>query len=621
MSNSKAKAKGPIRTEAVVPFILVCAAFAAYFKLFFDTQLRWALQWGLTHANGAQVDVAELKTSFTKGTLRVAGIEATDPEAPRTNRVSLREVGWELSLDALLRGKLVIERASIEGIQSGSPRKTPGRVIPPSEESSSLGGKVYSKFQDQFAGSALADIGRMLEGFDPSKQLGSVSNLKSVTRIEELQKQLAGNQAKWAATLASLPSEKDFGATRAKLDGIRLGGGPAEIAGQVQQLTGVVGEASQQASSTQQKAASTLKESEEFGTSLKDIDRWVEKDRADLESRIKLPRLDAKGLSEQLFGPLILGRVAQAQRYFLMARAYLPASNPKAKKPVVVQRGRGRTYEFAKPRAYPSFWLKTATLSGKATDGDWAGDFTGEAKDFTSQPALLGQPAVVRIQGDFPKQNMGPVKVRAEFDHTLEVAEDSLQVFVGRYAVQDLALTDSPEVRLGLANADASSTIEASLKGALFTLQADAEFRRVDYRVSASSKVLESNLKGVLQNVPAVTLQAKASGSLDDFKLSVESNLGSALQQGFEKQLQGQVAQARKLIEDTIQKQVGPKRAELNSQWERVRTQVLGPTQARTQQADSLVADSKSKLTQAQNQATATAPKPSIESVKGKFGF
>ena len=60
----KPKRKGPIRTEAVIPFLIVVAIFAIYFELFFDMNLRSAFEWIGYEVVGAEVDIAKVETSF-----------------------------------------------------------------------------------------------------------------------------------------------------------------------------------------------------------------------------------------------------------------------------------------------------------------------------------------------------------------------------------------------------------------------------------------------------------------------------------------------------------------------------------------------------------------------------
>ncbi|MCC7441458.1 MAG: TIGR03545 family protein, partial [Bdellovibrionales bacterium] len=126
----KPKNKGPIRFEAIVPIALVCLGVGAYFTLLFDWHLRLGIQYGATLANGAEVNVGYLRTSFWNATFKMGEIQVTNPEQPERNRVSVGGIHLDLLWDALLRGKVVIPTAGITNIALNTARSSPGRVLP-----------------------------------------------------------------------------------------------------------------------------------------------------------------------------------------------------------------------------------------------------------------------------------------------------------------------------------------------------------------------------------------------------------------------------------------------------------------------------------------------------------
>src|SRR3989338_5308201 len=94
------KKKGPIRFEAIIPLSIVAALIWAYFFFFFDSHARRALEYVATQANGAEVNIGSLKTSFLDASLEVRGIQVTNAEAPEKNTVELGSMRWEMLWDA-----------------------------------------------------------------------------------------------------------------------------------------------------------------------------------------------------------------------------------------------------------------------------------------------------------------------------------------------------------------------------------------------------------------------------------------------------------------------------------------------------------------------------------------
>lgn len=127
------KKKGILRTEAVVPFLIVVAILYAYFHFFFDMHLKKAIEWGGYQAVGAEVDIAKLETSFFRGTIRLQGIEVTNAEKPSHNSFAIGDIRFGVLWDGLLRAKFVVEEMAVEQIKIDTLRKSPGKVKPPEQ--------------------------------------------------------------------------------------------------------------------------------------------------------------------------------------------------------------------------------------------------------------------------------------------------------------------------------------------------------------------------------------------------------------------------------------------------------------------------------------------------------
>jgi len=621
MSNSADSATKPrykkkffLRVEAIVPFGIIVTLIVLYFVLFFDLHLRKGIEWFATEGNGAEVNVGYLKTSFLRGTFAMGDIQVTDPDEPSKNRVHVGSVSFNLLMDALLRAKFVISQASITDIATGTARRSPGRVLPTEGEGASLSSKLKKKASEEFKKTGLANIGKLLEGFDPTKQLKDIGNLKTLTRIQELQGQLSKKQGDWNNGLKAIPSQQEITAIQNKVNAIKVGGDPGQIQGQIQQIQGVITEANQKISEVKSKGDSLAGDVNGFGQSVGQLDALVQQDKKDLENKIKLPSLDSKDLASQLFGPSIMSKVGQVERYIALSRQYMPSKKAKtedskpsraALKPP--RRGEGVNYEFGKPNSYPHFWLQKAVISSKAGASPFGGNLEGQLLDFTTNPAMIGRPAVAFARGNFPNQQMSDVEGRVTFDHTGEIPSETVRATIGTYPVANQLFSESDDLKFGFNKANAGAGVTANFKGEQFAITFDTDYRQVDYRVEAQSKLLESTLRGIVKDIPAVKVQAKLTGTWDTIAFGIDSNLAGALQQGFSKQLQAKVAEARQKIDSLVQEKVGAQKAALTKQFDDNRAKILGQVDERRKQAEAVQQQAQGKLTQAQNQANAAA--------------
>lgn len=625
MAENKKKSKGPIRLEAIVPFLIVTGAVALYFALFFDSHLRRAIEWGATQANGAEVNIGHLRTSFLNATFEMGGTQATDPKLPARNRFEIARVGFHASWDALLRGKLLVEHAAVTGISVNTERKSPGRVLPPPREGGGpgWGSQIIGLAKKQLSQSSLGDIARLLEGMDPAAGLKQLEGeLKSAQHAERLKADLAQKEAQWKKALESIPSEKDLAALQSRISAIPTRvSNPAEVPAKLNEARTVVSEAESKVNGVRTAGDSLSSDVNGFGGAIGKIDELVKQDIADLEGKLKLPKLDAKSIAEQLFGPLVLDKVARVEGYVAQARARIPARKKGEPAPKPAPRAEGRLYEFPRQgMSYPRFWIRRTEISSTGTASAFGGDVRGELLDLASDQALTGKPMVLELRGDFAKQLVRDLSLRVTVDHRGENPSESLVARVGSYPVPEQNFSESGGVRFGIGKATGATELKASLQGERIELESVNRFSAVDYRISAENKILESTLKSVVSELPTFGVDASLKGTLTDPKISISSNLASAIEKGFARQLQAKVAEARQRLEGMVRAKVDGPRREVTEKYSAAKSQLLGQVEGRKKQAEALVAQAQGKVNELKSRAAAPQQK-AIEDIKKKLPF
>jgi len=118
----------------------------------------------LTRANGAEVNLEEMKISLVKGALNASGIQVTDPEKPANNQVAIEKISADASIYNLLLGKVVMEQVEISNVRFDQQRSAPGKVFErPVKEEPAFEPNEY-KFD-------LADIAKLDKYFKDAKAL------------------------------------------------------------------------------------------------------------------------------------------------------------------------------------------------------------------------------------------------------------------------------------------------------------------------------------------------------------------------------------------------------------------------------------------------------------------
>src|SRR5690348_4685601 len=89
------KRKGMIRTGAVVPTLIIFGLIYLYFALFFDHNLKSALQYAGTQVMGVEVDIASIHTNFLRASFELNGLEVTDKSQPMRDLVKVGSIRFK----------------------------------------------------------------------------------------------------------------------------------------------------------------------------------------------------------------------------------------------------------------------------------------------------------------------------------------------------------------------------------------------------------------------------------------------------------------------------------------------------------------------------------------------
>lgn len=619
------KRKGPIRTEAVLPTLLLFGLLFTYFHFLFDSHVRRGIEWVGTQANGAEVNVADVKTSFFRGTLEIRGIEVTDKDQPKNNLLQIGQIRFHVLWDGLLRAKAVVDDASVLQIALSVPRRKPGYVVPPTppDGKPSLLEKtekmVLNQAQEQYSKNMFGDLAAMLSGVDPKDQLNSVQGtLKSNTYIQQLTKDVEAKKKLWQERIEKLPKSKDLEGLKQRFQALKFDlKNPAEFARSTAEAQKIVKEADEKIKLVQTTGAELNSDIKLVDSSLREVDRLVREDMKDLEARFKIPSLDPKAFTQQIFMKWLEQKAGRFARYITLAESYVPAPTASTEKPkpsaevIPPARGSGKTYQFP-TTTYPLFWLKVAQISSNA--GGLAGNMKGQLTNLTTDPGFVRRPTVLKLSGDFPTQGIFGFAAEGVMDHTTSEPKESLDVTVAKYKVVDQSLSDSPDFQLNLTSATARAKMNATYMRQVLDLRIDNQFSDAKFVAQIKDSTVNQILKDVLDGIPTVTLNARVSGSLDHLDFNMNSNLGEELSKGFKRQIQAKVDALKAQVQSVIDKNIKGQRAQLDQQ-------VNGLKGGLTKEVDAHQADMTNFKKSLESKGGGGSGNNPLQDLKKRFGF
>lgn len=645
----KVKEKGPIRWEAIIPVAIICLVIGLYFHFFFDTHLRKAMEWGGYKAIGAEVNIGSLETSFFKASLNIQDIEITDAEKPTHDSIKIGDIRFSMLWDALLRAKVVINEAAVEQIEFGVLRKRPGKVAPPEppsnepgfaeKQAAKLKEEALEQANSQFGDNVLGDVISMLGGTDAQAQLDKLKDsLPSKAMLEKFEADIKTKQAKWDATLKTLPQGKDIQALGDRLGKIKTKDfkNVQELQTALQELDSVVKEADGKYKQIQAVSADLQADLKALETQYKEIENQVKVDIKTLESHFRIPKLDAKAMTMAVFQRYLGPYKAKFNRYKALAEKYVPPNlmNKKSTDPndIPVQphpRETGISYEFGRPNSYPLFWIKRTGVSSQAGLSPNAGNIAGEILDITSNQKLIGKPTVASLSGSFPANQIMDFLLKLTMDNRKADSEISYILKVGSYPLEGKQLVESPDVNIAFQKAVGAVDINGKLVGLKdLTLSFNNRFSQIDYAISSKNEIADQILKAVFAGIPMVNLDVAVNGTLPGVNIDVNSNLGPELQKGFEKQIQAKIDEARKKIQAYVEQEIGKLRAQADAQLKQLRSQVDNEVKKAQAQLDQQKKIAEDKVNTAKKDAENQGKKKledeakkKVDELKKQFGF
>ncbi len=598
--SKETKPKGPIRWEAILPFTIIVLIVLIYFKLFFDSNLRKGLEYAGYVVTGAQVDIAELETSFLKASIRIQDIQITDSLKPTHNSVSVGDVRFGMLWDALLRGKVVIKEVVVEKVEFGKPRKSAGKVKPPEpvatpeedakpsafqKEAGKIKDKALSATQSKYSHNILGDLAGMLGGTDTKVQMDKIEGtLLSKEMANKLESEMKAKSQAWQDRLKKLPQAKDFQALSDRAGKVKTKDFKSldELQSSLKEFDSVIKDADSKYKEIQTANNELNQDLQNSQKQMKELEEQINKDAKNLESHFKIPKIDPKSLSQGLFQQYLDPYLAKLNHYKDLAHKYVPPNlmdkNKKSEPDVSIQprpREKGVVYEFGRPNSYPAFWIQHVGVSSQAGLSPYAGNIKGAINDITSNQVLIGKPTTAAFSGDFPAAQLLGLDSKLVIDNRKEDSHIAFDFALGSFPLEARELVNSDEVKISFNKAQGQLKLHTELEALRnFKLNLDNKFSQVQYDIKATNQTVDQILKTVFAGIPVVTLDADGAGELPAITLNVNSNLGTELSKGIEKQVQAKINEAREKIQKYVNEQVGQQKAQIEAQYSQIKGQV-----------------------------------------------
>jgi uncharacterized protein (TIGR03545 family) len=577
------------RWRAIGPLLLFLLLLVVLWVVFADAVARRQAEINLSEILGTQVDIGRLTIRETEAAVEVAGLAIADPRDPRRNLLEAGAVVIDLDPVPLTEKKLVIDRLSLNGLQFLTARQTPARPADPNSPAGRLLRQTESWAREKFQIPSLVmgrvDSVRSL-ALDPG-QLGTVKAAEALAgRVDSTRRAFEEDLGRLQVQ-ALVDSSAALATELAALDPKKLG-----VAG-VQRTVSAV----QQAMDRLRRAETRLKDLEQsarasLGTlqqGLGEVEAARQRDYAFARSLLQLPGLDAPDISAALFGAPSTGYFEAALGYARLIERYVPPGLQPWKRPGPKRtRLDGTTVEFPKAAEYPRFLLKQGDVD-LTVGGPVPGALKASAGGISSQPALVGVPATLAVEGALGRERQVEVHVAAMARHFGAEPRDSLAARLTGVSLPTIRFPDLPfGVHPGASTLNATFSLAGDrLQGSWEVLSSRVTWLADSTRLRHAS-LIEGTIWRVITGVTTLRVRADLGGTIERPTLAIRSNLDEALAGQLRALVGEEVAKAerkaREAVDRLVEQQVGALQGKVNG----LTSQVAGRLPVERQQLDAV---------------------------------
>ena len=598
------------RWKAIVPMTLLAILLVVGWVLYVDVVIRRTIEFVGTELVGAKVELASARLRLAHADLVLKGLQVTDPGAPMTNLVEIPEMVADLNGRALIEKKVVVETLAVRRMRFGTPRRTSGALAdaPPTS------GLVTRRVLDWADGIPVPTLDLQgLAGTVVRVDAVSPDSLRTTREARAAQAAADSMRTALEASVRSLEPQPLIDSARALVAQLQ-GSDPRRMnAGQIATTAHSARQMVQRVNQTKDRVVAVKASADSAVQRLRELVRALDEarqaDYAYARGLLNIPSLGGPDISMALFGQMAIARLKPVLYWVNMAEQYIPPGlDPRRERGPERLRMSGTTYTFPKERTWPQFLLQRGEMD-LAIGGESvaAGAYAALVTGATTEPTVYGRPMFFSASRT---SNVGPrdLRIGGMMDR-VGAPHDSLDALVPGVVLPPIPISSaSATLDMGRSTIELTLTRSADALAGMYRMTSDTvRWQRAADSAGAATAAIGSKawaeglLWRSLSSVRGVTIEAGISGSLTAPRLTVSSNVGSAVSSSLQQALGAEIRRAEAQARAEVDRQVNEQVARVRGQLTQVEGQVaqrLGVQQEQLVQAEQELQQQVNRLTQ-----------------------
>ncbi len=562
-----------MRWKYFIPTVILVALVLIFCVFFMDAMIRKIMISSAQMIFGAKVEISSVKTRFRDMSITVSELAVANRKEPMKNLFQSSSIHFSVSPLPLLTKKVIINEMSVDGIAWGTKRASSG-VLPPRKERKyaklikrSTGKGIMGKLMGKVSAKGTEEFHQLpaVESYKNIQQLGSLatgkavdaSDLSSLKAIDTMHKEIGEKYARYAVQASSLTdtgktiqqaqdtinalskakinSLEDLKALQPKLDAANAA--KTKISENIKELQ-----------SLQAKAQTDIGDEKQL---LQKIQESKDADYRALMDKLKLPSASFGAISQSLFGPMWVGRIETLLHYIELSRNTMP-SRAKTEQRHVQTRLRGRDVSFPVEHQLPGLLIRVIRLTGTTGGPGKEGtpmDFKGEITTVTSDPVLAGIPTKAVIYGT---QGLKILQANVVIDHTGETPSEQADITYAGITAKEMSLPQS-EYLPDFGRGSGKVVTRFKMTGDTIDATVDLSVSGLGAPTAAAGNPATASLVTALwAGISTLNVQGRLTGTADNIKMAVSSDIDSALSGRLAKVFGGQVKDAQQKVRGQI---------------------------------------------------------------------
>jgi uncharacterized protein (TIGR03545 family) len=490
-------------------------------------------------AVGARLEVGHARVWLLERQVVLSDLRVADPCQPAANVLDADRFEFRVATAPLLHKQTVVESGRVTGL-----------CFEPKLRPNEFASEAPKWFSDNSDAAAKAWLAHLAERFQPDfvKRLDSVQKTDVLcsrwstelaaldARGRELERRAAELQADFEAAQANpLRNDKFFA------------GLPATVAALKKDFAGL--------------RADVDKQPELLEAERRAIVAARKKDNETLRDRLRLEPIDASDLSAYLIREQAVDSLDELVDWLRLMRRFVPRTPTQQPSPT-----RGEDVLFAGCRQAPDIVFRSLQLQGSTRIGGQPVNLRGLVTNYSTQPWLQNEPVRLKLA----TSGSLPLELQAIIDRTPGHAKDELLVDCRGIVLQQRVLGRPDQLEVILSPSVGSLQMNIQVEGEKLT--GDVRLVQKGFHITPALRgslkevPLADSLQDLLGKVDSADSRLELSGTLNNPRCSLCSNLGPAVSEAMDLALRRNADQYARTILVEANRQVDERLAGIERQ-------------------------------------------------------